>query len=84
MIQDHPHPTYPATNRKKEKPRFKDYTGTNLWRVENPDHGQLEVFAPSKPAAIATAAGVWARRWQEYDFYAYCDVTFCGNERVKK
>ena len=75
---------YMAPLRKKEKPRFDGYTGNKIWRVSHPDHGEIEVFAPSLPAAIAAAAKVWGRRWQEYAFYADCSVVPCGVERKGK
>lgn len=72
---------YMAPFRAKQKPRFPDYTGSKLFRVKHPDHGEIEVVAPSVPAAIVTAASVWGRRWQKYEFYADCSVVPCGNEK---
>lgn len=72
---------YMQTHRSKKKPRFPDYTGGKMYRVNHPDYGDLEVIAPSIPAAIATAAGVWERRWQEYEFYANCSVVPCGTDK---
>ena len=75
---------YMAPHRAKSKPRFEGYTGNKVWKVGNPNHGEIEVLAPSMPAAIATAASVWGRRWQEYDFYANCSVIYVGPEARKK
>lgn len=72
---------YMAPHRAKEKPRFPDYTGGKSYRVTHPDHGSLEVLAPSVPAAIATAATEWKRRWQELAFYSDCNVVLCGTEK---
>ena len=72
---------YMSPHRKSLKPRFPGYTGSKLYRVSHPDHGNLEVIAPSIPAAIATAATAWQRRWQEYDFYAECSVIPCGKDK---
>lgn len=65
---------YMAPHRAKVTPRFPAYTGTKTWKVKHPDHGEVTVVAPSIPAAIATAASVWNRRWQEYGFYSECEV----------
>lgn len=65
---------YMAPYRVKATPRFPNYTGTKAWKVKHPNHGEVKVIAPSIPAAIATAASVWNRRWQEYGFYSECDV----------
>lgn len=75
---------YMAPHRNKEKPRFEGYTGGKAWKVSHPEHGDIEVLAPSLPAAIATAARVWQRRWQEYAFYADCSVVPLGTEAKKK
>ena len=72
---------YMASHRQQKLPRFPDYTGNKLYRVTHPDHGNIEVIAPSVPAAIATAAKEWERRWQEYAFYADCSVVPCGTEK---
>lgn len=67
-------PDYMAPHRAKATPVFPAYTGTKTWKVKHPDHGEVTVVAPSIPAAIATAASVWNRRWQEYGFYSECVV----------
>lgn len=65
---------YMAPHRAKVTPRWEGYTGTKTWKVKHPDHGEVIVIAPSEPAAIATAASVWNRRWQSLDFYSYCET----------
>lgn len=66
------------------RPCFEGYTGNRVWKVSHPAHGDIEVVAPSLPAAISTAAKIWGRRWQEYEFYANCSVVPCGVERKEK
>lgn len=76
---------YLAPNTKtKSTPRFEGYTGRKLWLVKHPDYAAIEVLAPSMQAAIVTAAAVWGRRWQDYDFYAYCETSYRGTEKATK
>lgn len=75
---------YMEPNRRKTTPRYKDYTGNLAWKVKNPDCGEVTVIAPSMPAAIVTAASVWDKRWQKYDFYSNCEVKFIGTVINKK
>lgn len=75
---------YMASHRTKAKPRYEGYTGNKIWRVRHPDHGEIEVLAPSKQAAIVVAASTWDRRWQKYDFYAWCEVSYCGTEKKQE
>lgn len=75
---------YMEPNRRKQNPRFKDYTGNRSWKVKHPDLGEVTVIAPSNPAAIVTAASVWNKRWQSIDFYANCEVKYLGTVINKK
>lgn len=80
-----PYNDYMTQHRKpKETPVFDGYTGKRAWKVKHPDHGELKVIAPSLPAAIATAAGIWGQRWQKYEFYTNCTVDYIGTEGKKK
>lgn len=74
---------YMAPLRQKPIPTFPEYTGSKAWSVTHPTHGTIMVIAPSVPAAIATAASAWNRRWQAYDFYADCKVVPQKTERKK-
>lgn len=73
---------YMAPHRAKVTPCFPGYTGKKTWLIQHPDHGKVKVLAPSIPAAIATAASVWNRRWQDYDFYALCETIPQPTERA--
>lgn len=56
--------------------RFRHYTGSKRWRVEHPDYpGGVEVLAPDEEAAIAAAASLHDRRWQDVAWYAYARAT---------
>ena len=82
-MSDKKYNDYMAKHRNKAIPKYDGYTGKRVWKVKHPDHGEVMVIAPSRPAAIATAAGMWCRRWQEYEFYTNCSVDYLGTE-VKK
>lgn len=75
---------YMASHRPKAKPRYEGYTGNKVWKVRHPDHGVVEVIAPSPQAAIVVAASVWNRQWHKYDFYAYFEVSYCGPEKKQR
>lgn len=67
MIMDKP---------KTEKlPSLPEYTGTKVYSVAHHAHGAVKVRARSYAEAVITAAMVWGQRWQDYAFYAFCDVT---------
>ncbi len=54
---------------------FEDYSGRRRYAVSHPNHPRkIIVAAPSEEAAIVGAAKRWRVRWQEYDFYAFCEV----------
>lgn len=55
-------------------PRQLDYTGSKLYSVRHPSHGETKVRARNYAGAIVTAAAVWGERWQRYAFYAFCEV----------
>lgn len=61
-------------NTRKRTPRFPDYTGSKKWKGSHPEFGLVEVFAPSKQAAIVTAADAWKQKWTRYEFYSECVV----------
>lgn len=55
---------------------FESYKGKKRFCVSHPEHASpLRVAAPSETTAIVAAAQAWGSRWQEYSFYAYCEVT---------
>ena len=52
--------------------------------MAHPDYKiEAFVYAPTKQAAIAGAGKAWERRWQDYDFYAYCVVREVKEEENK-
>lgn len=53
---------------------FRGYKGDKRWRVNAPSRAGITVAAPDEASAIAAAANYWGEVWQEYDFYAFCDV----------
>jgi len=54
---------------------YRDYKGKKRYRVNHPDIGYpLFVAAPDENSAIVAAAERLGRKWNEYDFYAYCDA----------
>lgn len=61
--------------------KFPDYGGTCIWEVRHPDYPKsCKVLAPiaysrNEVAPIVTAASYWGRRWQDIEFYAYCECT---------
>lgn len=55
--------------------QFGSYEGVKRFIVKHPGHfGELRVAAPDEASAIAAAGDRWGERWQDYSFYAYCDV----------
>lgn len=44
------------------------------FEVSHPDYGTVTVGAVNETAAIVAAAAAWSVRWQQYAFYAYCEV----------
>lgn len=67
-----------AVVEKKYDSAFPGYTGRILWDVFHPDYKKpVRVLAPragnkTNEASIQAAALFWKRRWQDYDFYAFC------------
>ena len=53
---------------------FKDYQGTNLFKVSHPENGEIRVSAPDKAAALVAAAEFWGKRWQDCEFYMFCSI----------
>ena len=54
---------------------YKDYSGKKRFRVEHPDVSYpMFIAAPDENSAIVAAAERLGRRWNEYAFYAYCNV----------
>ena len=55
--------------------KFEKYEGAKRFDVTHPAHyGSVTVAAPDKEAAIVAAANFWGERWQDYNFYAWCEV----------
>lgn len=46
-----------------------------IYDVQHPKYGVVRVEAETEDAAIVAAAAAWGVRWQEYGFYAWCEVT---------
>jgi len=54
---------------------FEGYHGRRRYTVSHPDYsGVLMVAAPNDVAAIVAAAEIWGVRWQNFGFYAFCEV----------
>lgn len=61
--------------RKNYDTAFEHYRGRSRFKVSHPDYeAPLTVAAPDEIAAIAAAAKLWGVRWQNFSFYAYCEV----------
>lgn len=58
-----------------QRARQEGYTGNTVWTVWHRGYGEVEVIARDRQGAIITAAGVWRARWQNYEFYAFCEAT---------
>ncbi len=55
---------------------FENYTGKKRFEVRVPGKRKLlRVAAPNEDAAIVAAAKAVGRRWTEYEFYAFCEVS---------
>lgn len=58
-----------------ETVKYNGYNGKRLFAVAHPDYKyDRHVYAPNEQAAIAAAGKAWDRRWQDYEFHAYCEV----------
>lgn len=66
--------------KQKRYPRFDGYTGGTVWSVRHPEHGAVDVLAPSVQAAIVVAAGVWGCDWKAISFYCDCVVKLIGRK----
>lgn len=67
-----------STNAEKERLDgvFGSYTGKERFEVRVPGKRKiLRVAAPNEDAAIVAAANAVGRRWTEYEFYAFCEVS---------
>jgi len=63
-----------AETKEKADIVFGTYTGAKLWNVTY-GNKTCTVSAPDEDSAMVAAASFWKKRWQDYDFYAYCYVT---------
>ena len=55
---------------------FGSYAGKKRFEVRVPGRPvPLRIAAPCESSAIVAAAAVVGRRWTEYEFYAYCEVS---------
>ena len=62
---------------------FEHYRGHRRYTVSHPEHsGVLLVAAPDEVAAIVAAAEYWQVRWQNFGFYAFCNVVIYNRRKT--
>lgn len=60
----------------KEHGRFEGYAGTQMYLVNHPNYGTVNIASPSSTAAIIVAAKLWDENWQNPVFFSACK---CSN-----
>ena len=60
---------------------FQKYSGKKRFWVKPKGRAQILCAAPSEHAAIVAAAEYYNARWQDYEFYAFCDVFVAKAEK---